>query len=60
MTDKVIYTADNEEPDCMKCDHVCGWFWTDYKGQKHDNCAEHCGVEHGWNGYQRTESEGKE
>ena len=52
---KISYTADDEEPDCMKCDHVCGWILIDNKGQKHDNCAEHCGAEHGWNGYKRTE-----
>ena len=51
----ITYTADDEEPDCMQCDHVCGWIWTDYKGKKHDNCSEQCGAEHGWNGYKRTE-----
>ena len=60
MADKVIYTADNEEPDCMKCDHVCGWTWTDRTGKLHDYCSEKCGAEHYWNGYERTESEDEE
>lgn len=55
MNYKITYTVNNEEPNCMQCDHVCGWVWADYKGKTHDNCAEHCGAEHGWQGYQRTE-----
>lgn len=40
----VIYTADDEEPDCMMCDH----------GQCSDLCEE-CGPEHGWHYYRREE-----
>ena len=55
MSYKIAYTADDEEPDCMKCYHVCGWVYKDYKGKFHDGCAEHCGAEREWNGYRRTE-----
>ena len=40
----VIYTADDEEPDCMMCDHV----------QCNDLCSE-CGPEHWWHYYDREE-----
>ena len=40
----VIYTADDEEPDCMMCDH----------GQGNDLCSE-CGPEHWWHYYEREE-----
>lgn len=43
---KIVYTADDEEPDCGRCDHVV------------DNdkwCMEHCGGANSWNGYERTE-----
>lgn len=46
-----IYTADDEEPKCDMCDHVCDsdkW------------CMENCGSSNGWAGYQRTEFEEKE
>lgn len=39
------YTADDENPDCIRCDHCCD----DY------NCSDLCGPEHGWYGYMRTE-----
>lgn len=42
---KNVYTADHEEPDCMRCDHVC---------DPCEFCGENCGAEHGWNGYKRT------
>lgn len=40
-----VYTADDEEPKCMRCDHVCG---------SQDRCDK-CGPEHWWRYYQRTE-----
>lgn len=40
-----IYTADHEEPDCIRCDHVF---------DSCEFCGENCGPEHGWNGYERT------
>lgn len=40
----VIYTADDEEPDCMMCDHC----------QSSDLCSE-CGPEHWWHYYERKE-----
>lgn len=40
----VIYTADDEEPDCLMCDHC----------QSSDLCGE-CGPEHGWHYYRREE-----
>jgi len=44
---KVVYTADYEEPKCMRCDYISGGF----------ECCESCGPEHGWYGYNRTEIE---
>ena len=40
----VIYTADDEEPDCLMCDHC----------QSSDLCSE-CGPEHVWHYYRREE-----
>lgn len=43
---KIVYTADDEEPNCGRCDHVV------------DNdkwCMKHCGGANSWNGYERTE-----
>lgn len=40
-----IYTAEDEMPDCGRCDH-CG---DDF------DCCGSCGPEHGWYGYVRTE-----
>lgn len=47
MSDYVnkTYTVDDEEPKCGRCNH----FGDDF------DCCEHCGAEHGWNGYERTE-----
>ena len=42
----VIYTADDEEPDCMMCDHC----------QSSDLCGE-CGPEHWWHYYEREEQD---
>lgn len=54
---KVIYTADNEEPDCGQCDLQCSNCWADSYGDIHDHCATDCGSEHGWKMYKRTEYE---
>lgn len=40
----VIYTADDEEPDCMMCDH----------GEGSVLCKE-CGPKYGWHYYRREE-----
>lgn len=42
----VVYTADDEEPDCGICDN-----------QVFDYCCRHCGAEYGWNYYKRKEKE---
>lgn len=41
----IIYSADDEMPDCISCDHF---------GDNFD-CSKLCGAEHGWYGYGRTE-----
>lgn len=46
----VIYSADDEMPDCMCCDRCDSDF---------DYC-NNCGAEYGWYGYRRTELVGKE
>ena len=43
-----VFTADDEEPDCGRCDNCDGSL---------RNCVKLCGPDHGWYGYQRTESE---
>lgn len=40
-----IYTADDEEPKCNRCEHVNDDYF----------CVKKCGPEHGWNGYGRVE-----
>lgn len=42
----VIYTVDDEEPECNRCEHCCG---------EEDYCIEQCGANHSWNGYERIE-----
>lgn len=46
IDNKIIYNADDEEPQCQKCDNfeIPDTF-----------CMNNCGGGHGWNGYQRTE-----
>ena len=46
----IVYTADDEMPDCLSCDKCDG----DY------NCSKFCGPEYGWAGYRRTERMGSE
>ena len=41
-----IYTADDEEPDCLMCDNC----------QNSDLCSE-CGPEHWWHYYEREEQD---
>lgn len=43
----IVYTAENEMPDCGKCDH--------FDGCDGFKCEQWCGPEHGWFGYIRTE-----
>lgn len=40
-----IYTADDEEPKCGRCDYFSDGF----------DCCGSCGPEHCWYGYTRTE-----
>lgn len=40
-----VYTADEEEPDCNRCDHICA---------DDDFCGRICGPERCWGGYTRT------
>lgn len=44
--DFVIYTVDDEEPICNKCDHC-------YEDESY--CENQCGANHAWNGYERVE-----
>lgn len=37
-------TADDEDPDCNRCEHVC---------ESDDFCSRLCGAENGWNMYER-------
>lgn len=41
----IIYTADDEMPDCIRCDNCVKDF----------DCVKYCGAEHGWYGYKRSE-----
>lgn len=41
----IIHTADDEEPECNRCEHVDDDYF----------CVKKCGPEHGWNGYARVE-----
>lgn len=43
---EIVYTADDEEPDCNKC---CHCDYDDYL------CIKQCGSEHSWNRYERIE-----
>ncbi len=38
---EIIYTVDDEEPDCNRCD---------YCDEDDYYCIKRCGAEHGWNG----------
>lgn len=40
-----VYTADDEEPDCNRCDNC---------NCSDEFCSENCGPEHFWNCYFRT------
>lgn len=46
-----IYTADNEEPKCERCDHI---------NSPEKYCIKHCGPENAWNGYRRSIREGED
>lgn len=45
---KYIYTADEEIPNCNRCDNA---------SEELFDCEKYCGAEQGWNGYRRTEIE---
>lgn len=40
----VIYTVDDEEVNCNRCDKACDDKW----------CNDVCGAKHGWHGYERS------
>ena len=42
---RIIFTADDEDPDCMECDNV---------DMPTEFCGSTCGPEYGWCGYKRT------
>lgn len=42
----IVWTADDEEPDCMMCDYCQG-----------SSLCEECGPEHYWHYYERTVNE---
>lgn len=48
---KTIYTADDEEPNCGRCDNI---------NASYTFCDGNCGCKHFWEGYKRTEIESKE
>ena len=41
---RIVYTADNEMSDCLRCDNC----------DKDFNCEKFCGANHGRYGYKRT------
>ena len=43
----IVYTADDEMPDCLQCDGCCNDYY---------DCSKFCGAEYGWSGYRRTEN----
>lgn len=43
---EIIYTVDDEEPDCNRCD---------YCDEDDYYCIKRCGAEHRWSGYERIE-----
>ena len=50
MKDVITYTADDEEPNCRRCEHI---------NNSDKWCAENCGGANGWNGYLRYEYDSK-
>lgn len=48
--DRIIYSADDEMPNCMFCDRCDSDF----------DCRNWCGAKYGWWGYQRTETKTKQ
>lgn len=49
MSRIIQYTADDEDPDCGRCDNQDG-----------RKICERCGPEYGWGGYTRSELETEE
>ncbi len=41
-TKMAVFTADDEEPECMCCDNI------------YSSCCNSCGPEHFWAGYRRS------
>ena len=41
----IIHTAEDEEPECNRCEHVDDDYF----------CVKKCGPEHGWYGYSHIE-----
>jgi len=55
---RIMYTADDEEPDCMNCDRMpeCTGGVIEITCGEHKKDPDfHCGSDWGWNDYQRTE-----
>lgn len=42
---KITFTADDEEPDCNRCDNMC---------ESYEFCSKFCGANNWWNAYART------
>ena len=42
----ITLTADDENPDCGRCDYI---------NASEDLCVKLCGAEHGWSLYERSE-----
>jgi len=45
---ELVYTANDEEPKCGRCDNIC---------ESDELCIKRCGPEHCWGGYIRTVNE---
>lgn len=50
LDNAIVYTADDEDPKCDRCDNCVGDF----------DCSGLCGSQHGWYGYCRVELKDKE
>ena len=50
MSKYITHTADDEDPDCMRCENV---------DAESEFCKKFCGAEHAWYGYCRCEEVGE-
>ena len=50
---EITFTADDEEPDCMKCYNIDATYF-DSDRKQHSICKK-CGPDYCWNYYKRTE-----